>query len=319
MWTNGHFAGSLWLLYEATGDAYWKDEAIRWTEALAPNAKVDSHHDVGFIINCSYGNARRLLKTGRYDPLMVEAARSLSSRYSPALGLIRSNGGKDDTKDFIVIPDNLMNLELLEVAHGITGERRFDEIARSHADMTALHHYRADGGAYHVLNYDQPTGRVKEIRAGQGASIETAWSRAQSWSVYGYTMMFRKTKEARFLDMAVRCADFAVGNANMPEDGVPYWDYGAPYEERDSSAGAILASALFELSGFVGGEKGARYRAFAVKALAALMSPSYFAGPGQNGGFLLMHGVGSRPGRMEVDAPLPYGDYYFLEAMLRFR
>ncbi len=319
MWTSGHFPGTLWLLHEATGDVFFKDAALRWTEALAPNAKVDTHHDVGFIINCSFGNARRLMKTDRYDALIVEAANSLSSRFNRRLGLIRSGGKKDDTKNFIVIPDNLMNLELLEVAKEISGDRRFDEIARSHADVTSRRHFRSDGGCFHVLDYDQSTGRIQKIRHGQGVSTNTAWARGESWAVYGYTMMYRKTREARYLKMAQKCADFAIGNPNMPEDGVPYWDYGAPYEERDSSAGAILASALLELSGFVGGDKGARYRAFAVKTLATLASPGYFAAPGENGDFLLKHGVGSKPGKMEVDAPLNYGDYYFIEAIQRFQ
>ena len=322
MWTGGHFAGALWLLHEATGDAAFADAALKWTLPLAQNAKVDKHHDVGFLINCSFGNARRLLGTDRFDSLIVEAATTLASRFNPNLGLIRSGGKKDDEKDFIVIPDNLMNLELFEVASKISGDRRLSDIASSHAAMTMKHHYRPDGGAYHVLNYDQRPefiGRVQEIRRGQGASCETAWSRGQSWSVYGYAMMFRETRDRRFLKMAQKCADFCIEHENMPEDGVPYWDYGANCEERDSSAGAILASGLLELASFSSNEKAAVYRTFAVKALAALASPSFFSAHGENGDFLLMHGVGSKPGGHAVDAPLNYGDYYFLEALLRFR
>jgi hypothetical protein len=185
--------------------------------------------------------------------------------------------------------------------------------------MTSKHHFRADGGCYHVLDYDQVTKRVKEVRRGQGASTETAWSRGQSWAIYGYTMMYRETKEPLFRQMAERCADFAIDNPNMPADGVPYWDYGAPGEERDSSAGSIMASGLLELSTFVPAEKGAKYRAFAVKALTALASPAYFAAPGENGDFLLKHGVGAKPAGSEVDTPLNYGDYYFLEGLMRFR
>ena len=327
-WTSGHFPGSLWYLYEATGDEFFKERATVWTETLAPNSKVSDNHDVGFIMYCSFGNARRLLKTDRYDGLLRETAASLSKRFNPDLGLLRSWGALDGKKDFLVIPDNMMNLEILEWASkhpspkaaDAKGEAaRFDKIARSHADVTMKHHFLADGGTYHVLDYDQNTGRVQAIKRGQGASCETAWSRGQSWAIYGYTMMFRETGEKRYLDFAQKLADFAICNPNMPADGIPFWDYGAPGEERASSAGAIMASGLVELSTFVPGEKGAKYRAFAVKQLLALSSDAYFAKQGENGDWLLKHGVGHKPGNSEIDVPLDYGDYYFLEALLRFR
>ena len=333
-WTSGHFPGSLWYLYEATGDEFFKERATVWTEMLAPNSKVTDNHDVGFIMNCSYGNARRILKTDKYDDLLRETAASLSKRFNPSLGLIRSWGALDGKNDFLVIPDNLMNLELLEVVakngewgtgngeRGMGNGERFDKIARSHADITMKHHFRADGGCYHVLNYDQRPGflgQVQEFRRGQGLSCETAWSRGQSWGIYGYTMMYRFTKERRYLEFAQKLADYAMNNLNMPVDGIPYWDYGAPGEERDSSAAAVMASALLELSTFVPGEDGERYRAFAVHQLIWLCSDDYFAKPGENGGWLLKHGVGHKPGNSEIDVPLDYGDYYFLEALLRFR
>ena len=319
-WTSGHFPGSLWYLYEATGDSFFKDRAIAWTEIVAPNAKVSDNHDIGFIMYCSFGNARRLLATSRYDALLLTAAESLSKRYSEKLGLIRSWGKRTDTKDFLVIPDNMMNLELLEWAAKMNGgDRRFDAIARSHADVTMKNHFRADGGAYHVLNYSPKDGRIQEIRRGQGASCLTAWSRGQSWGIYGYTMMYRETHERRYLDFAQKLADYAIDNPNMPQDGIPYWDYGASGEERDSSAGAIMASALLELATFAGGEKSGKYRAFAMKQLHALTSPTYFSEGGEVGHFLLKHGVGSKPDSFEIDVPLDYGDYYFLEALVRAR
>ena len=324
-WTAGHFPGSLWYLYEATGDTFFKERAIAWTEIIAPNAKVTSNHDVGFIMYCSFGNARRLLKTDRYDALLLEAAASLSARFNDGLGLIRSWGKIEEKNDFLVIPDNMMNLELLEwAAKAKGGEKRFDDIARSHANVTMRNHFRADGGTYHVLNYCQKDGRVQEIRRGQGASCFTAWSRGQSWAIYGYTMMYRETREKAYLDFAQKLADYAIHHPNMPEDGIPYWDYGAPGEERDSSAGSIMASALVELAAFTGGEKGKAYRAFAVKQLTSLASPAYFSEGDEIGHFLLKHGVGNKPGFIrngkggEVDVPLDYGDYYFLEALLRF-
>ena len=320
-WTSGHFPGSLWYLYEATGDVFFKDRATVWTEILAPNAKRDNTHDLGFMMYCSYGNARRLLKTDRYDALLVETARSLCRRFNEKLGLIRSWGRKDETKDFLVIPDNMMNLELLEWA-GQNGYAHGVVVARAHATNTMKHHFRADGGTYHVLNYDQRPGfrgAVQEISRGQGLSCETAWARGQAWAMYGYTMMYRFTKDPSYLAFAQKVSDFAVNHPNMPADGVPYWDFGAPGEERDSSAAAIMASALLELSGFVGGEKGAAYRAFAVKQLLSLASPAYFSEGDEIGHFLLKHGVGHKPAGSEVDTPLDYGDYYFLEALLKVK
>ena len=322
-WTSGHYPGSLWYLYEATGDEFFKERAVAWTEILEPNKSDSSHHDTGFMIYCSYGNARRVLKTDKYDGIIAETAGSLSKRFNPDLGLIRSWGDIEDKKDFLVIPDNMMNLELLEAAAKLPGgERRFADVARSHATKTMAHHFRADGGTYHVLNYDQRAGfhcAVQEIRRGQGLSCETAWSRGQSWAIYGYTMMYRESKDPAYLAFAQKVSDFAIDHPNMPEDGVPYWDFGAPGEERDSSAASIMASGLLELSTFLPGEKGAKYRAYAVKQLLSLCSDAYFAKQGENGDWLLKHGVGHKPAGSEIDTPLDYGDYYFLEALLRFK
>ena len=318
-WTSGHFPGSLWYLYEATGDTFFKNRATAWTEILAPVATCDDNHDVGFMMYCSYGNARRLLDTEKYDSLLTQTAKTLATRYHAGLGLIRSWGKRNAKANFLVIPDNMMNLELLEWAAKRKGGERFDLIARSHANVTMKHHFRPDGGCFHVLDYDQVTKRVKEIKRGQGASCETAWSRGQSWAIYGYTMMYRETKEPAYLAFAQKVTDFAINHPNMPADGVPYWDYGAPGEERDSSAAAIMASGLLELATFVDFEKGERYRRFAVKQLLSLASADYFSAGDEIGHFLLKHGVGSKPDGTEIDAPLCYGDYYFLEALLRYR
>ncbi|MGN0853974.1 MAG: glucuronyl hydrolase [Kiritimatiellia bacterium] len=320
-WTTGHYPGSLWYLYEATGDAFFKDRATVWTELLEPNKTDSSHHDTGFIMYCSFGNARRILKTDRYDGILVRTAESLCRRFNPDLGLLRSWGSIGDGKNFLVIPDNMMNLELLTWA-GRHGYPRGTEVARAHAANTMKHHFRADGGTYHVLNYDQRPGfhgAVQGIERGQGLSCETAWSRGQSWAIYGYTMMYRETKDPAYLAFAQKVADFAINHPNMPADGVPYWDFGAPGEERDSSAASVMASGLLELASFVPGPTGSAYRAFAVKQLLSLASPAYFSEGDEIGHWLLKHGVGHKPAGTEIDTPLDYGDYYFLEALLRFK
>jgi hypothetical protein len=269
---------------------------------------------------CSFGNARRILKTDRYDHLLVEAAGTLCLRFEPKLGVIRSWGKVDERKNFLVIPDNMMNLELLEwAAKAKNGEKRFADVARSHATVTMKNHFRADGGTYHVLNYSQKDGRIHEIRRGQGASCFTAWSRGQSWAIYGYTMMYRETKDKAYLEFAQKVTDYAINHPNMPEDGIPYWDFGAPGEERDSSAGAVMAAGLVELSKYVDSVNSRRYLEFAVKQLLTLASSAYFSEADEVGHYLLKHGVGNKPKDSEVDTPLNYGDYYFLEALLRFK
>ena len=319
-WTSGHYPGSLWYLYEATGDEFFKERATVWTENLKPISKFTGNHDIGFMMFCSFGNARRILNTDKYDHLLVEAAGTLCIRFEPKLGVIRSWGKVDDRKNFLVIPDNMMNLELLEwAAKSKNGEKRFADVARSHATVTMKNHFRADGGTYHVLNYSQKDGRIQEIRRGQGASCFTAWSRGQSWAIYGYTMMYRETKDKAYLEFAQKVSDYAINHPNMPEDGIPYWDYGAPGEERDSSAGSIMAAGLLELANYVGAEKGEIYRNFAVKQLLSLASPAYFSEGDEIGHFLLKHGVGAKPSGSEIDTPLNYGDYYFLEALMRVK
>ena len=322
-WRVGHYPGSLWFLYEATGDTFFKERATVWTEILEPCKKITSHHDTGFVMYCSFGNARRILNTDKYDGILLETAKSLSRRYHNELGLIRSWGEIGDRKEFLVIPDNMMNLELLEAASKMpSGEGRFDKIARSHANVTMKHHFRADGGTYHVLNYDQRPeylGMVQEIRRGQGLSCGTAWARGQSWAIYGYTMMYRDTGDKAYLNFTQKVADYAINHSSMPNDGVPWWDYGAAGDERDSSAAAIMASGLLELSTFVEKSKGTFYRAFAARQLLSLSSCAYFSSGDEIGHWILKHGVGYKPANSEIDTPLCYGDYYYLEALLRFR
>ncbi len=328
-WCSGFFPGSLWYLYEYTKAEDLKATAEKFTAIQEQIRHYTGNHDIGFMLMTSVGNALRLAPKPEYKGILLDGAEALSKRYSEKLGVIRSWGKIDEKKNFLVIVDNMMNLELLEWAAKNGGDAKFAAIAKSHADMTDRHHFRADDSAFHILNYDQRNGKILEYRSGQGASADGTWARGHAWGVYGFTMMYRETKDPAYLARAVKCADYLLGIPNLPADGIPYWDHKAPNipdEERDSSAAAISASALLELSGF--GEKEGRnalpfakraaYRAFAVKQLLSLASPAYFAKAGENGNFLLMHGVGHKPGNSEVDVPLNYGDYYFLEALLRF-
>ena len=318
-WTAGSFPGVYWRLYEATGEAWARETALFWTERLRSQSRMESGHDIGTIMLNSFGNAARLLKTDAYDDLLLESAETLMKRYDAKLGLVRSQGAVTDAGEFIVVPDGMVNIELLEWASRKTHDPKFHKAAFSHADATSRNFYRPDGGSRHVLDFDRKRGVVKGVRAGQGLSVSTTWSRGMAWSVYGFTMMARETGNDAFLARAMKCADHAIGNVNMPSDGVPPWDYGAPDEERDSAAAAIMASALVELSTLAPKKAGARYRAFAVRQLRTLASPAYFAAQGENGDFLLKHAVVAKPQDCGSDVPLVCGDYYFLEALIRLR
>jgi hypothetical protein len=221
-----------------------------------------------------------------------------------------------------VIIDNMMNLELLLWATHESGDSSFARIAVIHANTTLRNHFRPDYSSYHVVDYDTATGAVLAKKTAQGYADSSAWARGQSWGLYGYTVMYRYTHDPRYLEQAEHIAAFILGNPNLPADKVPYWDYNAPGGNRvlrDASAAAIMASALIELSRYTVHGKGKSYLEAAEQIIVSLSSANYHAVVGANGGFLLMHSVGNLPGRTEVDVPLTYADYYFVEAMLRYK
>jgi uncharacterized protein YyaL (SSP411 family) len=273
------------------------------------------------MLYCSFGNGLRLTNEESYNEVLLTGARSLSTRFRPNIGCIQSWGSNEKWQCPVII-DNMMNLELLMWAFKKSNDSSFYHIAVSHADTTMKYHFRPDYSNYHVVSYDTITGAVKARQTAQGAYDESAWSRGQSWGLYGYTMMYRETKLDRYLQQAQHIADFLINHPRLPEDKIPYWDYDAPdipYAKRDASAGAVMASALIELSGFTGGEKGNEYLQVAETQLRSLASPAYRAKQGENGNFVLMHSVGSKPDDSEVDVPLTYADYYFIEALMRYR
>ncbi len=323
-WTAGFYAGSLWYLYGLTGDEHWKSLAERYTALLEKVQYNKSTHDVGFIIGCSYLNGIRLGGEEQYKSIIVSAAQSLSTRFRPAAGVIQSwnvHSGWQAKRGWKcpVIIDNMMNLELLFEATRMSGDSTYYRIAVSHADKTLQNHFRSDGSSFHVVDYDGETGEVRSRCTAQGYSDESAWARGQAWAIYGYTMCYRYTQNLAYLKQAEKVCDFIFTHSNMPNDLVPYWDYDAiniPHEPRDVSAAAITASVLYELSGYTRKEQ---YRKTADLILKSLASPAYRSPLGMNGGFLLMHSVGSIPHGSEVDVPLVYADYYFLEALKRKR
>ena len=316
-WTSGFFPGCLWFAYEQTHDSLFERAARRWTERLEEIQHYRGSHDVGFLVFCSYGNGYRLQPSDEYKRVILQTAHTLTTRFNPNVGCIRSwDHGR---WGYPVIVDNMMNLELLFWAAENGGTKRMREIAISHAEKTMQNHLRPDGSTYHVLDYDTTNGAVLARNTHQGYADESAWSRGQAWAVYGFTMAYRFTKDRRFLQTAQRVADYFIGH--LPPDHVPYWDFLAPDipgEERDASAGAIASSALFELAGYAQEESAQRrYRDAAKNILLSLCSPPYLA-EGTSSRGILNHAVGSKPGKSEVDVSIIYADYYFLEAIQRY-
>lgn len=315
-WTSGFYSGNLWYLYEYTKDKKWEIAARKWTAGLEKEKRNTHTHDLGFMLYNSFGNGYRLTQDPHYKEILIEGARSLSTRFSPTTGCIKSwDHGR---WQFPVIIDNMMNLEFLFWATKVTGDSSFYKIAVTHANTTMKNHFRADNSSYHVVDYDTITGEVRARVTAQGYANESAWARGQAWGLYGYTVTYRETKDKRYLDQAVKIADFFLSHKNLPKDMVPYWDFNAPNipnEERDASAAAIAASGMLELSLYV--PNGKKYFQAAEKILTSLGTSAYRADVGTNANFLLKHSVGHKPAKSEIDVPLVYADYYFIEGMMR--
>ena len=317
-WTSGFFPGQLWFLYEYTGKEEWKKQARNYTAPIEREKTNGGTHDMGFKIYCSFGQGYRLTKDVKYKDVIVQSARTLSTRFNPVAGVIKSWDNRTKWK-YPVIIDNMMNLELLFEATKLTGDSSFYQIAFSHAMTTMKNHFRGDYSSYHVLDYDTVTGTVTQKTTHQGFADESAWSRGQAWGLYGFTMSYRETKNKAFLTQAEKIATYILKHPNLPKDLVPYWDFNVPTipnEPRDASAAAVIASALYELSTF--SKDGKEYRIAADKIVKSLAR--YYRSPiGDNKGFILLHSTGSKPSNSEVDVPLSYADYYFLEALLRMK
>ena len=326
-WCSGFYPGTLWMVYNQTGNESIREFAEKNSRKLADVEACQSSHDLGFQYWNSYGRAYQTTLDTSWLPVIEDASRRLAERFSPKVGCIRSWGALNETRNFKVIIDNMMNLALLMEASKLFSCDSLAEIANTHAHTTMANHFRSDYTSYHVLDYDQETGAVKRKMTAQGYADESAWARGQAWGLYGYTMMYRETGDEDYLDMAQKIADSII--PMLPEDAVPYWDFNCPaipYTYRDASAAAIMASALVELSTFVTDKSRSKfYLATAERQLRSLASPEYMAEkPGSNGCFILRHSTGNLHGDgsnriLETDAPLTYADYYFLEALIRYR
>lgn len=318
-WCSGFFAGTLWQMYQYSHEQYWRENAVSNTWLIESAKWHRGTHDLGFMIGDSFGKAYQLTEEQSYRDVMLLAARTLCTRFSPKVGCIRSWDHNADKWKFPVIIDNMMNLEMLFEAYQLTGDKSFYDIAVSHANVTMKNHFRDDYSSFHVVDYDPVTGAVRSRVTHQGYSDDSFWSRGQGWALYGYTMCYRYTHDLRYLEQAKNVAKFLFSLKNMPEDGIFYWDMkdpAIPDAPRDASSAALVASAFYELQGYVDAELGKQYKAYADKIVNSLID-HYQAPVGSNQGFLLLHSTGHKPGNSEIDVPINYADYFYMEALQR--
>lgn len=318
-WCSGFFAGTLWQMYQYSHMQFWRENAVSNTWLIESAKWHKGTHDLGFMIGDSFGKAYQLTGEQSYRDVMLQAARTLCTRYSPKVGCIRSWDHNADRWTFPVIIDNMMNLEILFEAYKLTGDKSFYDIAVSHANVTIKNHFRDDYSSYHVVDYDPVTGTVRSRVTHQGYSDDSFWSRGQGWALYGYTMCYRYTHDLRYLEQAKNIAKFLFSLKNMPEDGIFFWDMkdpSIPDVPRDASAAALVASAFYELQAYVGAELGKQYIAYADKIVNSLID-HYQAPVGSNQGFLLLHSTGNKPANSEIDVPINYADYFYMEALRR--
>lgn len=334
-WCSGFYPGTLLYLYEYTKDEKLLDEAKRKLKHLEKEKNNKGTHDLGFMLYCSFGNALRLTgDSTAYKGVLSTGAASLATRYKDATKTIRSwDGGKNwdgQSWTYPVIIDNMMNLEFLIEVSKMTGNSSYADIAIKHADATMINHYRKDYSSYHVVDYNSKDGSIISKKTAQGAFDESAWSRGQAWGLYGYTMMFRETKDQKYLRQARNIANFYLNHPNLPQDLIPYWDmdqnklsasskYYKQKDLRDVSTAAVMASALLELAQYTDGAESQLYIVKAEQMLRSLSSKPYKAEYKEAGGYILKHSVGSIPHETEVDVPLTYADYYYVEALVRYK
>lgn len=307
-WTSGFFSGSLWYMYKLTGDIVWRDYAVMWTDDLESASGITYDHDTGFRIFTSYGNAYNLTEGRNYYRVLLNAAETLSQRFNPRIGAIKS---WDWIGHFPVIIDNLMNLEILFWTAEQTGNRKFYNVALTHAETSLKHHLRADGSTYHVVDFDD-FGNINWKDTRQGYNSQSVWARGQAWAIYGFTMIYRFTGEQRFLEAAVSASNYFINN--LPPDYIPIYDFMEPYgsvRTKDTSAAAIAASGLFELYTFT---NNMRYFNTAVRILNSLSTEEYSTLNDEISSILKKSTLHRGHGNIGTS----YADYYYLEAIIRY-
>lgn len=317
-WMSGFFPGVLWYIFENTKDANIGLQARKWTQSIEQQKFLTSHHDIGFMMFCSFGNGMRLQPAEKDKSVLLQSAESALYRFNPKVGTIKSWNFKANEHPTII--DNMMNLELLTWASKASGNQKYKDVAIKHAETSLKHHFRPDYSSYHVVLYDSTTGNVIKKHTAQGYSDDSRWARGQAWGLYGYVMMYRETGKKEFLQQALNISDLFI--RLLPKDTIPFWDFDAPKipnEVKDASSAAVAASGLLELALLVEEEKLAeKYYNAAFLMLNALSGPKYLA-YGKSYECVLLHSAYHVPKNYEVDVNISYADYYYLEALSRLK
>jgi chondroitin AC lyase len=338
-WASGYIPGALWYLYQRTSDQQWRSWAESWTAQLQDQQLRKNDHEAGSIIFRSFGLGYKITQNPAYKPVIFEACRSLLSLYDPNVGCIKSWNGHRDVVTQInypypVIVDGMMMLEILFWGVKNGGDPNWYSKAVSNADKVMANNIRPNGSSWQIVAYNPSNGAVVKRLNKQGINInkpgidnvETTWSRGQAWGIAGFTMAYRETLDPNYLNTAKKCANYFIDH--LPPDYVPYWDFNAPdyppsdpnsHLHRDSSAAAIAASGILELSTFVSGADKEKFQNAAINILSSLASPAYLA-DGTNRMGILLHGTGNGNPKFEgeVDTCLMYGDHFFIEALMRY-
>jgi len=307
-WTSGFFAGSLWYMYQLTGDDKWRSYAADWTEDLEPMSLGASDHDTGFRIFTSFGNGYLLTDNLSYARTSLRGAQTLATRFDAGIGAIKS---WDWIGNFPVIIDNLLNLEILFWAAAETGSSELYNIALKHAETSLEHHMRDDGSTYHIVDFDDD-GNVNWKDTRQGYGPESVWARGQAWAIYGFTMIYRYTGDQRFLNAAEKASAWFIDN--LPGDYVPVYDFLEPVvsvQTKDASAAAIAASGFLELYQLSGRNL---YINTAEKILQSLSTEEYSTLFESQNSILKRSTLHRGKGRLGTS----YADYYYLEAIVRY-
>ncbi|WP_321827953.1 glycoside hydrolase family 88 protein [Maribacter dokdonensis] len=318
-WCSGFWPGVIWYAYEASGDEELREQAEKFTAPLKSIAYSPAeNHDIGFMLYTSYGNGYRLTNNEEYKNVLLAAADTLATLYNPNVGSILSWPSQTQFRHNTII-DNMMNLELLFWAAKNGGKQELYNVAESHALVTMKNLVRKDSAIYHVGSFDETTGDFLKGQTHQGYADESMWARGQAWGIYGFSVAYRETHRKEFLDTAIKVSEHYLNR--LPQDGIPYWDFddvNIPDAPKDASAAAIAACGLLELSKYVPSEElSKKYITAAKKTINLLSEAPYYSG--ETNQALLLHSTGHLPHDSEIDIPIIYADYYFMEALLRLQ
>ena len=319
-WTNGFWGGLNWLMYIGTGKECYKITA-ETSEKLLDKAffsMQDWHHDVGFMWHLTSGVNYSLTENLSSKNRNLIAAMSLMSRYNVSGDYIRcwNDGTWGEKVAGWSIIDCMMNIPILYWASKEIGDSRFSKIAMRHADMTMRDHVREDGSVNHIVVHDTESPRVLGVRKGQGYSENSCWSRGASWALYGFVLSYIHTKEQRYLDTAIKVADYFI-KETQKTNWLPRLDFRQPDNPLyyDSTAGAIASCGLIELAKVLGECAGEKYIESAINILRA-MEENWCSWEDSQDSILQM---GSLMYTSQIHVPFIYGDYFLVEAMLKLK